>query len=186
MQIKYLKYNLKSVMISLFCLVAFFSWIYLLFFNSRKYFSYNEFFWSNKTMFEKFYKKNNIKNPQNICVIIPARNEEKNISETLGSIVKQGLNNISILIINDNSNDKTYFVASNLLKKKKIKHQIVKGKKLPNGWSGKVWALKQAVDILKNKKIEYYLFLDSDIILKKGIISEAVISYVKKNYLWSH
>ena len=166
-----------------FCLVSFFSWTYLLFFNSRKYFSYNEFFWSNMTVFEKFYEKNNNKNNQNICVIIPARNEEKIISETLNSIIQQGLNNIRILIINDNSTDKTHSVASNLLKKKKIKHQIVKGKKLPNGWSGKVWALKQAVDILKYKQIEYYLFLDSDIILKKGIISETVNFLCKKKLL---
>ena len=166
--------------------MLFASWLYLLFFNSRKSFSYNDLFWSNKTVFERFYKKNNIKNPQKICVIIPARNEEKNISKTLNSIVKQGLNNIKILIIDDNSNDKTYFVASNLLKKKKIKHQIIKGKKLPNGWSGKVWALKQAVDILKKKEIEYYLFLDSDIILKKELSLKQSSFYVKKNYLWSH
>ena len=161
-------------MTGFFCLVAFFSWIYLLFFNSRKFFSYNELFWSNMTIFERFYKKNNNKNNQKICVVIPARNEEKNLPKTIDSIVRQDLNNISILIIDDNSSDKTHIVASKLLKKKKINHQVVKGKKLPNGWSGKVWALKQAIDILKNKQIEYYLFLDSDIILKKGIVSQAM------------
>ena len=170
-------------MVSFFCLIAFCSWLYLLFFNSRKSFSYNDFFWSNETVFERSYKKNNIKNYKKICIVVPARNEEKNIVKTLNSIVRQDLNNISILIIDDNSNDKTYFVASNLLKKKKIKHQIVKGKKLPNGWSGKVWALKQAVDILKKKEIEYYLFLDSDIILKKGIITEAVEFLCQKKLL---
>ena len=161
-------------MTGFFCLVAFFSWIYLLFFNSRNFFSYNELFWSNMTVFERLYKKNNNKSNQKICVVIPARNEEKNLPKTLNSIVRQDLNNISILIIDDNSTDKTHTIASTFLKKKKINHQVVKGKKLPNGWSGKVWALKQAIDILKYKKIEYYLFLDSDIILKKGIISEAV------------
>ena len=138
------------------------------------------------TIFERFYEKNNNKNNQKICVIIPARNEEKNICKTLNSILRQDLDNLSILIIDDNSNDKTHFVASNLLKKKKIKHQIVKGKKLPNGWSGKVWALKQAIDILKNKQIEYYLFLDSDIILKKGIITKSIEFLSQKNYLWFH
>ena len=106
-------------MVSFFCLIAFCSWLYLLFFNSRKPFSYNDFFWSNKTVFERSYKKNNIKNYKKVCIVVPARNEEKNIVKTLNSLVKQGLNNIRILIIDDNSNDKTYFVASNLLKKKK-------------------------------------------------------------------
>ena len=161
-------------MISLFSFIAFCLWIYFLFFNSRKYLSYNEFFWSNKIIFERLYEKNYNKNFQKICVIIPARNEEKNISETLNSVINQDLKNISILIIDDNSTDKTNLIATNLLTKKKIKHQIVIGKKLPNGWSGKVWALKQAVDVLKYKKIKYYLFLDSDIILKKDIITQAV------------
>ena len=92
-------------MTGFFCLVAFLSWIYLLFFNSRKFFSYNELFWSNMTIFEKIYTKKNNQNNQNnqkICVVIPARNEEKNLPETLNSIVKQDLNNISILIIDDN------------------------------------------------------------------------------------
>ena len=170
-------------MISFFCFTAFFFWIYLIFFNSRKYFSYSELFWSNKIIFERFYKKTNNTYPQKICVIIPARNEEKNISKTLGSIVDQSLKNIKILIVDDNSTDKTYLIASNLLKKKKVNHQIIKGKKLPNGWSGKVWALKQAVDILKKNEIEYYLFLDSDIILKKGIIAEAVEFLCQKKLL---
>jgi len=46
-----------------------------------------------------------------------------------------------------------------------------------------VWALKQAVDILKKEKIEYYLFLDSDIILKKGIIYEAIDFLCQKKLL---
>ena len=105
-------------MTDFFCLVAFLTWVYLLFFNSRRYFSYNDFFWSNKIIFEKLYKKDNNKSLQKNCVIIPARNEEENISETLNSIINQGLKKISILIIDDNSTDKTNMVASNLLKKK--------------------------------------------------------------------
>jgi len=115
-------------MITFFCFAAFCLWIYLLFFNSRKYFSYDEFFWTNKIVFEKLHQKNNNVNLKNICVIIPARNEEKNISETLNSIIQQGLNNIRILIINDNSTDKTHSVASNLLKKKKLNIRLLKEK----------------------------------------------------------
>ena len=111
-----------------FCLVAFFSWIYLLFFNSRKFFSYNELFWSNMTVFEKLYKKNNNQSNQKICVVIPARNEEKNLPKTLNSIVRQDLNNISILIIDDNSTDKTHTIASAFLKKKKLTIKLSKVK----------------------------------------------------------
>ena len=71
------------------------------------------------TVFEKLYKKNNNQSNQKICVVIPARNEEKNLPKTLNSIVRQDLNNISILIIDDNSTDKTHIIASTFLKKKK-------------------------------------------------------------------
>ena len=32
-------------------------------------------------------------------------------------------------------------------------YKIINGKKLPEGWSGKVWALKQGVDSVQKKKI---------------------------------
>ena len=118
-------------MTGFFCLVAFFSWIYLLFFNSRKFFSYNELFWSNMTVFERLYKKNNNKSNQKICVVIPARNEEKNLPETLNSIVGQNLKNICILIVDDNSTDKTLFVDTNLLTKKKLIIKLSKVKNYP-------------------------------------------------------
>ena len=89
------------------------------------------------TIFERFYKKNNNKNNQNICVVIPARNEEKNLPKTINSIVRQDLNNISILIIDDNSTDKTLFVDTNLLTKKKLIIKLSKVKNYPMVGVGK-------------------------------------------------
>jgi hypothetical protein len=45
-------------------------------------------------------------------------------------------------------------------------------KKLPPGWVGKVWALKQGVDEANKGNFQYYLFIDSDIHLNKGIIKK--------------
>ena len=83
------------------------------------------------TIFEKIYKKKNNQNNQKICVVIPARNEEKNLPKTLNSIVRQDLNNISILIIDDNSTDKTHIIASTFLKKKKLTIKLSKVKNYP-------------------------------------------------------
>ena len=71
-------------------LVSFLSlafWVFLTFFHGRTDFLKNFHFWSNKIVFENFLaysikKKLNKK----ICVIIPARNEEKTILRTIKSI----------------------------------------------------------------------------------------------------
>ena len=62
---------------------------------------------------------------------------------------------------------------------KNLKFKIIKGKKLPAGWSGKVWALKQGVDIAVSKNFSHFLFMDSDIILHKNIIKDS-ISYLEE------
>ena len=128
-------------------------WIYLVFVHGKyKGYKKNTAFWTNKVIFEQedFY---NHKNHFNLCVIIPARNEEKNITETLKSLINQNIKNIFILIIDDNSIDNTKQNAHQTLQNfKNLKFKIIKGEKLPAGWSGKVWALKQGVDIAVSKK----------------------------------
>ena len=42
-----------------------------------------------------------------ISIVIPARNEEKNIGKLLDSLIVQDYSNIEILVINDQSTDRT-------------------------------------------------------------------------------
>ncbi len=158
-------------------------WIYLVFIHGKpKGYQKNEAFWTNKVIFEH-EDFCNIKNNFNLCVIIPARNEENNIPETLKSLINQRIKNIFILIIDDNSSDNTKEKALQTLKNfKDLKFKIIRGKKLPPGWSGKVWALKQGVDFAVTKSFSHFLFIDSDIILHKGIIIDS-ISYLEEKKL---
>ena len=152
-------------------------WIFLIFLYPRKNFSGDELFWTNKIIFEKKSIKGlKDENNENVCVIIPARNEKFTIAETLNSVLNQGLKKLFILIVDDNSNDGTSKLAKKTLIEAKFnKFKIIKGKKLKKGWSGKVWALKQAIDYLKQKKeITHYLFIDSDIVLEKNIINDTL------------
>ena len=157
-------------------------WIYLVFVHGKyKGYKKNTAFWTNKVIFEQedFY---NHKNHFNLCVIIPARNEEKNITETLKSLINQNIKNIFILIIDDNSIDNTKQNAHQTLQNfKNLKFKIIKGEKLPAGWSGKVWALKQGVDIAVSKNFSHFLFMDSDIILHKNIIKDSISYLEEKN-----
>ena len=66
------------------------------FFHGRKNFFKDNFFWTNSIIFENNVIKKEHSNKK-ICVIIPARNEEKYIEETLQSIKNQKNPNTSYL-----------------------------------------------------------------------------------------
>lgn len=65
-------------------------------------------------------------NPK-ISIIICARNEEKNITFCLHSIIAQNYdpNNFELILIDDNSGDKTVSVAHNILKNARFKYKIL-------------------------------------------------------------
>lgn len=100
----------------------------------------------------------------NLTVLIPARNEAKEIERTLRSIEAQG-ENLRILVIDDQSSDGTGKIAEGL----NIKGlSVISGKKLEAGWAGKMWALEQG---RKHLETPYVLLLDADIELENGILS---------------
>ena len=145
-------------------------WLYLTFCHGKRKIFKNLNFWSNRVVFEnvKFNSKNK-KVHDKICVIIPARNEEKTILKTLKSLKDQKINNLQIIVIDDNSTDNTSNIINNFKKKFK-KVSLLSGKKLPQGWVGKTWALKQGVDFANHKKYDFYVFIDSDIVLTKNLL----------------
>lgn len=158
-------------------------WLYLIFFWGRSFFSNQPFFWSNKVFFQPSSKKMLKKRLKPVTVIIPARNEEKNITKTLSKLVRQDDVKLKIIIVDDNSTDKTFSVARNFLNTNSFKSfKIIHGKKLPPNWSGKVWALKQGVELALKDKLEFYiLLLDADISLKKNVLRSLIQKIDKEN-----
>ncbi|MGB1800123.1 MAG: glycosyltransferase [Gammaproteobacteria bacterium] len=98
-----------------------------------------------------------------ITVLIPARNEAENITETLSALKNQG-NNLNVILVDDQSTDDT----SGLAKSVGLQNlTIVNGKELIEGWSGKLWALEQG---RQQVKTPYIILLDADIVLKENLI----------------
>ena len=162
-------------------------WLYLFFLHGRKLFSNEPYFWSNKIIFEKsinyeILKKNKIKKPD-VIVIIPARNEEKNISLTIQSLMKQEEQIKKIILINDQSTDNTVLIAKNLFYHSKFRrYTILNTKFLPKGWSGKLWSLEQGVnEAIKDKKNNYLLLIDADITLEKNVIHNLKKTLIKRD-----
>ena len=88
-----------------------------------------------------------------LSVIIPARNEEKNLPRLLRSLQSQSTPPEEIIVVDDASTDRTAAVATEL------GARVVTPPSLPEGWRGKTWACQHGADQAKG---EWLLFLDAD------------------------
>ena len=156
-------------------IIPFFIWLCLIFLYANKNLQFKGLFWTGNIILENQKTKNPLpEKKKSLCIIVPARNEEKYISETIKSILTQDVKKF-VLIVDDNSTDNTTEEALSTFKKNKFSQfKIIKALRLPKGWSGKVWALKQGVDWATKQKFSYFLFIDSDIVLKKDIVKRAL------------
>ena len=111
-----------------------------------------------------------IKDGPLVSVLIPARNEENNIEKCIGSLQNQDYRNYEILVIDDNSEDKTFEIICNIAGQDS-RVRAYKGKPLPADWYGKPFALEQLVS---QSKGEILLFTDADTVHGPASISWAV------------
>jgi len=100
-----------------------------------------------------------------ITVLVPARNEAEVIARTLRGIRAQGTG-LAVIVIDDQSTDCTAELARDAFPDDGL--EIVCGEPLPEGWSGKLWALEQG---FRRVNTDYVLLLDADIELLPGILS---------------
>ena len=97
-------------------------------------------------------------------VVIPARDEAGNIGQTLAALAEQG-SGLRVLLVDDNSTDGTAEVAQSV---PGLNLKVISGQPLPEGWSGKVWALEQGV---RQVETPLTLMIDADIALGPGVIA---------------
>ncbi len=122
----------------------------------------------------KYDEKNYIDAKVKISIIIPFRNEEKNVSGCLESLLQQELDNYEILCLDDNSEDRTF----EYLKRYEKNYALVKvisGKPLPSGWIGKNWACYQ---LSFHAKGDYLIFMDADVRLKPKAIKSVINHFI--------
>ena len=93
-----------------------------------------------------------------VSVLIPARNEEENIETCLKSLQKQDYPNFEILVLDDNSEDRTAELVEGMAAKDN-RIRLIRGESLPEGWAGKPFACYQLAEKAKGS---WLLFIDAD------------------------
>ncbi|PVX49219.1 cellulose synthase/poly-beta-1,6-N-acetylglucosamine synthase-like glycosyltransferase [Balneicella halophila] len=126
-------------------------------------------------VFKQRIKISETENNERISLLIPARNEETNISFLLSDLQKSKNENIEIIVFDDESTDNTAEVVQNFANQDK-RIVLLKSDGLPQGWLGKNHACYQLAQKAQGK---YLLFLDADVRIEANVINDAV-SYLKR------
>ncbi len=106
-----------------------------------------------------------------VSIIVPARNEEKNIGNCLKYLTAQNYPNYEIICVDDRSNDKTGTIIESFQKNSSVPIKIVRIEKLPQGWTGKNYAMFTGS---KAASGEWILFTDADTTHKPKSLSTAL------------
>src|SRR5699024_8939450 len=112
-----------------------------------------------------------------VSVIIAAKNEEKEIKQTIQTIAKQNYTQLELIVVNDRSTDRTGELAEQAAASAHIPIYVVHIDELPNGWLGKNHALQIGFERAKGS---YILFTDADVQFNPNAIRSA------SHYMYIH
>ena len=107
-----------------------------------------------------------------VSIIVPARNEERNIRRCVEALLAQDYPNFEVLVLEDRSTDATPGILVSL-STPEPRLMVLAGAELPKGWAGKPHALYQAAE---NAKGEWLLFIDADTFLTPNALSASLAS----------
>lgn len=126
-----------------------------------------------------------------VSIVIPTKNEEKNIENCLQSIQAQSYSNLEIIVIDNNSDDRTKEIVSSFC------HSRAGG--LPAGQAGNPGcppvsffnygperSAQRNYGLIQKAKGEYAMFLDADMTLSPDLIKCCVEFITKSNCVALH
>ena len=107
-----------------------------------------------------------------ISVLVPARNEARNIVDCVGSLLRQAYPNYELIVMDDQSDDGTGELVERLFAEHPgVKTRLLRGSTLPEGWTGKGWACHQLAAASSG---EFLFFTDADTTHAPGLLAAAV------------
>ncbi|MFZ0561128.1 MAG: glycosyltransferase family 2 protein [Terriglobales bacterium] len=112
-----------------------------------------------------------------VSIIVPARNEEQDIRETLAKLLALDYSNYEVIAVNDRSTDRTGEIMDQVAESLPA-HALLKLihiSELPSGWLGKTHAMWTASQQATG---DWLLFTDADVLFKPDSLRRA-ISYAE-------
>jgi chlorobactene glucosyltransferase len=105
-------------------------------------------------------------------VLVPARNEQRNIGTCIESLLDQSYSNYEIIVLDDQSSDGTWEIISGYQERFPGRVRAIRGEPLDHtGWLGKPHAMQQ---LAKGASGDYLIFTDADTVHGNESISWAV------------
>ncbi|MCM3747734.1 glycosyltransferase [Paenibacillus pasadenensis] len=111
--------------------------------------------------------------PSDISILIPARNEERNISGCLESLLALREPPLEIIVLDDHSDDGTAILAGGLAARPESRIRLLQGSELPAGWLGKSYACSQLAAASRGR---WLLFIDADVRLEPHALEAAALA----------
>ena len=123
---------------------------------------------------------------KSVVAVIPARNEESVVGQAIASLLNQDYpGSLHIILVDDHSTDATIAAAGT-----HERLRIVEAGPLPQGWTGKLWAVSEGLKRASELRADYVLLTDADIVHSPsniaGLIARAeaggldLVSYMVK------
>jgi glycosyltransferase involved in cell wall biosynthesis len=108
-----------------------------------------------------------------VSIIVPARNEEEHIRETLVQLLALEYSNYEIIAVNDRSTDRTGRIMDEVAASSQAHGllRVIHVSKLPAGWLGKTHAMWTAGQEASG---DWVLFTDADVLFKPDSLRRAV------------
>ncbi|HOE34691.1 MAG: glycosyltransferase [Chloroflexi bacterium] len=103
-----------------------------------------------------------------VSILVPARNEEKNIARLVNSLLAQDYPDFEVLVLDDESTDGTYAVLASLAQSNP-KIRVLRGAPATGGLTGKNWACAQ---LASQATGEVFLFTDADTVYQPNAVRE--------------
>jgi glycosyltransferase involved in cell wall biosynthesis len=116
-------------------------------------------------------------NPK-VSIIVPARNEERDIQASLLRLLELDYGNYEVIAVNDRSTDRTGEIMERVASSSQILQGVSGGRlrvmhhyELPAGWLGKTHAMWSAANTATG---DWLLFTDADVLFKPDSVRRAV------------
>lgn len=108
--------------------------------------------------------------PPRVSVIVPARNESRNIAACLDSILASSYPDFDVIAVDDNSTDDTASIAR-AMAAADPRLTVVQNTELPPGWFGKQWACQTGASVATGRIL---IFMDADARASSDLITRSV------------